>query len=89
MSTPLQVIGAVVALGVLYVVLPVVMDAYVRFRGKRRILCPETCSPADIRLDAGHAALTAAFGDPALRLTDCSRWPERQDCERECLRQIA
>ncbi len=76
-------------LGALYVVLPVVTEAYRWFRGNRTILCPETRSPADIRLDAGHAALTAAVGNPSLRLTDCSQWPERQDCEQECLKQIA
>jgi hypothetical protein len=66
----------------------VVARAYFRFRGTRLITCPETRMPAAVRLDERHAALSSALGEPDLRLTSCSRWPERQDCGLECLSQI-
>lgn len=62
--------------------------AYRRYRGKRVIVCPETCAPAAVELDAGHAALSDLLGTADLRLRSCSRWPEREDCGQECLAQI-
>ena len=86
--TPLIVIGAIVAVGAIYVVLPVFLDAYRRFRGTRLVTCPETQHTAAVEVDARHAAIGAAVGTSQLRLRECSRWPEREDCGQECLRQI-
>ncbi len=61
---------------------------YRRYRGTRLVTCPETSEPAAVSVDATHAALTAAFGGKELRLTTCSRWPERKGCGQECIRQI-
>jgi hypothetical protein len=61
---------------------------YVRYRGDRVITCPENQRPAGVRLDAAHVLLTSIERKPDLRLKSCSRWPERQDCGQECLRQI-
>jgi hypothetical protein len=58
-----------------------------RIRGARVITCPETSAPAGVELDAIYAALTG-WGPPKLRLKECSRWPERQNCGQECLSQI-
>jgi hypothetical protein len=84
MNAPLLLAG-IVLVGVVYVLLPVTGDAYVRFRGRRRLRCPETGTGADVQLDARHAALTAAFGDPAVRVARCSLWPERGGCARACV----
>jgi hypothetical protein len=62
--------------------------AWWRYRGRRVIACPENHEPAGVALDVKHAALTALHGDAKLRLTQCSRWPEREDCGRDCLFQI-
>jgi hypothetical protein len=35
-----------------------------------------------------RAALTSLSGDSVLRLTACTRWPEREGCGQECLVQI-
>jgi hypothetical protein len=64
------------------------VTAFLKYRGKRVVTCPETESPAGVEVDAGHAALTAVMGRPDLRLKECSRWPERGDCGQECLAQI-
>ncbi len=66
----------------------VVARRYLQLRGSRAVRCPETNETVGVEVDAGRAALTAAFGTPRFELTDCSRWPERRDCGRECLAQI-
>ncbi|MGC2670542.1 MAG: hypothetical protein WA299_01655 [Candidatus Acidiferrum sp.] len=62
--------------------------AYVKYRGKRIVSCPETHQAAAVRLAAGDAALHAAIGEEELRLKECSRWPEREACGQFCLQQI-
>ena len=64
------------------------LRSYFKLRGKRLVTCPETQKPAAVDLDAIHLARDAAFGTPQLRLSECSRWPERQECGQECLKQI-
>src|SRR6266496_6470014 len=62
--------------------------AYFTFRGKRLVTCPETHKPEAVDVSAKEAALGAFFNEPTLRLSQCSRWPERQDCGQDCLQQI-
>jgi hypothetical protein len=88
MSLEFYLIALLLALAALYFVVPLVAGAFLRYRGKRVITCPETRKPAAVEVDARHAALTAAISHPNLRLKSCSRWPERQDCGQECLLQI-
>jgi hypothetical protein len=59
-----------------------------RESGDRVITCPGNQKTAVVRLDAGHAAWTDIGGERKLRLDSCSRWPERADCGRECLREV-
>lgn len=87
MTSPFVPIAAVTAVGALYVVLPVVIDAYQRFRGTKTVSCPDDGS-GDIQLDVAAAARSAAFGRPHLRIVNCSRWPEQQQCDRGCLSQL-
>jgi hypothetical protein len=61
---------------------------YMRYRGKATVYCPETGKPVAVEIDARHAALTFAHGVPELRLTSCTRWPEREGCGQECVAQI-
>lgn len=87
MTTALYLL-AIVGLGALYLLLRLVAGAYLKFRGTRVIACPEAREFAGVDVDARHAAITVAIGQPTLRVRNCSRWPERQDCGQECLRQI-
>jgi len=64
------------------------LQSYFKLRGKRLVTCPETRRPAAVELDALKAARESFFTSPYLRLSDCSRWPEREGCGQECLRQI-
>ena len=62
--------------------------AYFNLRGKRLIICPETHTSEAVDVAAGEAAVGAFLSEPTLRLVECSRWPERQDCGQDCLQQI-
>jgi len=62
--------------------------AFVRYRGKRVVECPETKKPVAVRVNALLAARDGMFGKPTIRLNQCTRWPERQNCGQECLSQI-
>ncbi len=62
--------------------------AYFAYRGKRLITCPETHKAAAVDVAAAEAAVGGFLSEPTLRLKECSRWPERQDCGQECLQQI-
>jgi hypothetical protein len=62
--------------------------AYFQFRGRRLITCPETHKVAAVDVAAEEAAAGAFLSEPTLRLSQCSRWPERQNCGQECLQQI-
>jgi hypothetical protein len=84
-ENPWIVIAGIVAVAVVYVLLPVAADTFRRFRVPRILRCPETEKEAEVALDAPHAALTSAFGPPVLRVKNCSLWPEREDCPQDCL----
>lgn len=88
MTSPWLLIAALLTLGALYVVFPVISRAYVKYRGKRVITCPETKAPAAVEVNAVRFALGSITGRPEPRLQDCSRWPEREGCGQECLTQI-
>jgi len=88
MNIEAYIIVLIIALAILYFIVPQMVGAYVKYRGKRVITCPETRKPAGVEVDVAHASLTAGYGDLDLRLKSCSRWPERQDCGQECLLQV-
>jgi len=88
MSSDLYLITFIVSLAALYFVAPFVIGTYLRYRGQRVITCPETRMPAAVEVDARRAALTAVTSEPELRLKSCSRWPHREDCGQECLREV-
>jgi hypothetical protein len=79
----LLAIGAVAA-----VVLGRMAVSWVKYRGNRLITCPENRRPAGVRVDTGHAAATSLGRSLELRLSSCSRWPEKAGCGQECIRQI-
>lgn len=87
MSFGAQIVILVIAgFGVILLVRGV--RAYLRFRGKRLITCPENQKPAAVEVDALRAAGKATLSAPQLRLSECSRWPERAGCGEMCLKQI-
>ncbi len=85
MGAPWIVIAAILAIALLYVLVPVVTDAFPRYRRRKILRCPETGRDTGVAIDASKAALTSAFGPPVLRVKDCSLWPQREECRQECL----
>ena len=88
MSTPVFVV-ITAAISLIAIVLVRQVRAWVKFRGQRVIECPDNRQPAGVVVDAGHAASTGILGAPELRLSSCSRWPEKTGCGQMCLSQIA
>ena len=67
--------------------IPAVQSLF-RYRGQRLVTCPETHKPEAVNVDTKEAALGAFLSEPTLHLNRCSRWPERQDCAQQCIREI-
>jgi len=88
MTTAINIVLAIVALGALFTLLPVAIEAYRKHRGTRLVTCPETHQPAAVEINAAQAVASALAGEAHLRLRACSRWPERQHCGQACLKQI-
>lgn len=78
----------IVAGVLLFVVGRRAISAWLRYRGTRVVTCPETSLPVGVDVDVKHAVGSASTGHLDLRLRDCTRWPERQNCGQECLAQI-
>jgi hypothetical protein len=64
-----------------------VHEIYNQYSGSRPVTCPENQQQVAVRIDSRHAAATGMNGRPELRLSDCTRWPERSKCGQECLSQ--
>lgn len=85
MDTVRLLLMAIVGIGLIYVVLPIMADVYFRFRRPRVVRCPENGLAAEVQVDAWHAAATAIPGPPGQHVADCSRWPEHARCKQDCL----
>jgi hypothetical protein len=77
-----------VALAALAVGAFVLVRAGLSWREKRLITCPENEMPAAVRVNGLKAVAGTITGHSDLRLSECSRWPEKAGCGQECLRQI-
>jgi hypothetical protein len=88
MTALMYLLIGLVAAGAAYALLQKPIREYFRMRGVRVVACPENEQTVAVRVDAGHAALTAAGGHERLRLESCTRWPEKAACGQECLKQI-
>jgi hypothetical protein len=87
MSIPVALIWTGIACAVL-VGLSLSVRAYLLYRGKMLVKCPETGKPAAVHVDTLKAVKDTLLGRQALQLDQCSRWPERADCGQDCLSQI-
>jgi len=81
-------VAALILIAVCYFGLRNAVRAWWKFRGTRVITCPESSQAAAVQVDATYAGLTAGADAPVLRLSSCTRWPERAGCGQECLKQI-
>ncbi len=83
----LALVSVVVAVSALLLVTVPIARRYLRYRGTRLVTCPETKVAAAVEVDAFQAAFTGSAASK-LRLMECSRWPDRENCGQDCLRQI-
>ena len=87
MKTPIITIASIIALAILYVLLPLVIHTFQRYRNKKVLKCPETGGLAEVDIDARRAAISSLFSKPLLRVKNCTLWPKRKGCREGCLRQ--
>ncbi len=85
-ATGVYLFIALLAIAILYVARRV--WEVLRFRGQMLVTCPETYEPAAVKVNVGRAAVKAMPGRQKLELCDCSRWPERGECDQDCLQQV-
>ena len=88
MGTLWLLIGAVILLGIFYVLLPRVTYIFRRYRKKRVLRCPETGMLVEVDLDPRFVALSSPFGQPLLRVKNCTLWPKKKECAQECLKDV-
>jgi hypothetical protein len=60
-----------------------------KYRGDRVVACPENHRAAGVSVDTRHLTAHSWNKEPLLRLSSCSRWPERAGCGQECLKELA
>lgn len=88
MTVVFYLIGTLVVVAVLYFALRRPVREYFAVRGDRVVTCPDNNQTVAVRVDATHAAWSAAAGHEEFRLEACSRWPVKDGCGQACLAQI-
>lgn len=88
MQDPWLVIAAVMALAAIYVMLPVFLYVFSRYRKGKNVRCEELNQDGCIYINASKAALYSLIGESKLQIKQCSLWNGTKDCKQECLDQI-
>ncbi|MFQ5684942.1 MAG: hypothetical protein ACE5HC_16940 [Candidatus Binatia bacterium] len=86
MKTPLLTIGVIIALAALYVLVPLIIHTFQRYRKKRVLKCPQTDGLAEVDIDAPRAAFYSALGKQLLKVKACTLWPKKKGCDERCLK---
>ena len=87
-ETYLLIASAVIAGAFLIHRLQIAIRQYWKLSGKMLVSCPETQKTEAVEIATGHAAAAALVGRRDVELKACSRWPERKDCDQDCLSQL-
>lgn len=85
-QSPGSLILAILASGLFFVLLPVLLLTFSEFRRKKTVICPHAGCATEVGVDTGRAMRSAAFGRVSLRVTECSLWPARKGCDQSCMR---
>ena len=83
----LLLIAGAVALGLYFVIAPVVVNIYRRYRDRKTIICPDTGQIAEVQIKAFNAGLMSALGENWVRVKWCSLWPRKKGCTEECVKE--
>lgn len=84
----IYILAGIAAIVGLVFIIRALRRTYLEYHGKRLVICPKTEKCATVEIDAPLAAITSLFGAPELRIENCSRWPERQQCAQDCTWQV-
>lgn len=87
MNSPWITAAAIISLGGIFVLLPLVLHTFQRYRHKKVVKCPETEGLAEVDIDASRAAISSLFGRPLLKVKNCTLWPKRKGCSEVCLKE--
>jgi hypothetical protein len=88
MEAPLLLIAALLVTALVFVVIPVALDAYQRFHHRKVFFCPDSRLMAEVEPKAWHSGLMAALArEPIPRVKWCSLWPKRKGCEEKCMKE--
>jgi hypothetical protein len=90
MANEVYLLIALLAIGIvfLFVRFEAAARQMFKYRGSMLVTCPETRKAAAVKIATPLAGLKAFFGKQQLKLSDCSRWPERADCGQDCICQV-
>jgi nucleotide-binding universal stress UspA family protein len=80
----LLVLSGLVAVALVWVVMPIAVSAVALWRRPWRLVCPRAGRPARIQVSAVRAAVSEVFGRPT-EIERCSLWPGVLGCRQECL----
>jgi type II secretory pathway pseudopilin PulG len=84
----MTIVAILLVVVILAVSASLLVRQYLRWRAVRVVTCPETQLHAAVKVNALRATRNSLRAHPALRLSECSRWPERAGCGQECLKEL-
>jgi hypothetical protein len=82
---PWIVLPSLAVVALVFVLIPVALAVYSRFRAPSRVPCPVEHAEARIQVDPGAAARAELLGRPHLTVVGCSFWPTRAGCAQRCV----
>jgi hypothetical protein len=77
----------IVLLGLLFIVLPVILDAYQRLLQQKIVSCPDRYCRALVSADPGPPKFGAVMRRSPLRVVSCSLWTRRMECDGKCMKE--
>jgi hypothetical protein len=86
MTNPLWVIAGIAAIALVYVLVPVAVSGYARFRKGLDVVCPEEGQSVHIGVTGASAAFSHFRSPGHLTVAACPLWPDRKDCAQHCVR---
>ena len=78
------VIVAILAIGLVYVVVPLAIEAHRNWVAPRQVTCPQKQLAAEVTVKPWRAAFTSLARKPWLEVKACTFWPECRGCDESC-----
>jgi len=90
MAPELYTLIAFLVITIAYIIHRVLVGGrdYRKFFGKMVVKCPETHETVAVKVASGRAALASIVGREHVQLSNCTRWPEKADCDQACLNEL-